>query len=132
MLNLCDQYLETNGSSDIFSSATMEPIHSSYFFEWIKEFGFWYKKIHGLAALAVCTLGSIVNILNLWIMSKREMRNPVTIILRGLAVADLLNKMEYIPFVAYIKFWLDPIHGWSLTTYPWAVFVLVHSIISQV
>lgn len=131
MSNLCDQFLGTNGSLDIFPSTT-EQILNSYSSDWIQGFGFWYKKIHGFAALAVCTLGSIVSIFNLWMMSKREMRKPVTIILRGLAVADLLNKMEYIPYVAFTKFWLDPIHGGSLTTYSWAIFVLAHSIISQV
>ncbi len=129
MLTFCDQY-QGNISLDDFPSA--ETVDDSYRIEWIQDFSVWYKSIHGYASIVVCVLGSILNVWNLFILSKKEMRTSANIILIGLAVADLLNMIEYIPFVTYMKLWPYKSNGMSEKTYSWAVFVLVHIILSQV
>lgn len=58
------------------------------------------------------------------------MHNPTNTILTGLALADLLNELEYMPFAICMKVLASP--GFPPKTYPWAVFVLAHSNFSQV
>ncbi len=130
MLTFCDQYQENNSSLD--DSSSTEIVDDFYRIEWIQEFGTWYKSIHGYASIVVCILGSILNVCNLFVLSKKEMRTSANIILIGLAVADLRNMLEYIPFVTYMKLWPYKSNGLSEKTYSWAVFVLVHIILSQV
>ncbi len=126
MFPFCDQYRANNTTS------STELVDNSYRIEWIQEFGSWYKSIHGYTSIIVCLFGSILNIWNLFILSKKEMRTATNILLIALAVADLLNMLEYIPFVTYMKLWPYKSNGLSEKTYSWAVFVLVHSIFSQV
>lgn len=74
----------------------------------------------------VCLFGAQANILNLIVLTRRDMINPTNAILTGLALADLLNMLEYIPYAFYLL-----LPG-SRTTYAWALFVLIHSNFSQV
>ncbi|ODM95268.1 Sex peptide receptor [Orchesella cincta] len=92
----------------------------------LKSFGDAYRGVHGYASLVVCLFGSIANILNLIVLTRREMINPTNIILTGLALADLLNMMEYVPYAIYMTYFKHE------KTYGWAMFVLMHSNFSQV
>ena len=58
-----------------------------------------YLPIHGYLALAVCLLGTAFNMVNMLVLTHKDMRlNPINIILTGIAVADCLVMVEYIPF----------------------------------
>lgn len=92
----------------------------------LKSFERSYKHVHGYTSLLVCMFGAQANILNLIVLTRKEMINPTNAILTGLALADLLNMMEYIPYAVYM------ILPGSKTTYAWALFVLIHSNFSQV
>lgn len=92
----------------------------------LKSFERSYKSVHGYTSLLVCLFGAQANILNLIVLTRKEMINPTNAILTGLALADLLNMMEYIPYAVYM------ILPGSKTTYAWALFVLIHSNFSQV
>ncbi|ODM90490.1 hypothetical protein Ocin01_16192 [Orchesella cincta] len=46
----------------------------------LKAFGDAYRGIHGYASLVVCLFGSIANILNLIVLTRREMINPTNAI----------------------------------------------------
>ncbi|ODM88012.1 Sex peptide receptor [Orchesella cincta] len=81
--------------------------------------------IHGYASLVVCLFGSIANILNLIVLTRREMINPTNAILTGLALADLLNMVEYVPYAIFMTYFKHE------KTYGWAMFVLMHSNFSQ-
>ncbi len=98
----------------------------------LQQFGLSYKKIHGYTSLAVCSFGTIANILNLIVLTRPDMKTPTNLILTGLAFADLLNMVEYIPFVIYSNFLPDPEDGKPRKSWEWAVFVLFHSNFSQV
>ncbi|XP_063972209.1 G-protein coupled receptor dmsr-1-like isoform X2 [Diachasmimorpha longicaudata] len=89
-----------------------------------------YVKVHGWASLLVCIFGLIANTLNIAVLSRREMSSPTNAILTGLAVADLLVMLEYIPYASHMYLY----HRSRKDTYSygWAVFVLVHSIFTQV
>jgi len=96
-----------------------------------KTFGNAYRRIHGYSSVTVCTFGVLANTLNLIVLTRKEMINSTNAILTGLALADLFNMVEYVPFAIYMNF-LPDVDGTERKTYPWAVYVLVHSNFSQV
>ena len=53
--------------------------------------------------MLVCILGTLFNLANILVLTHRDMRNPVNMILTGMAVADFLNNFEYIPFTAHMN-----------------------------
>ena len=53
--------------------------------------------------MLVCVLGTLFNLANILVLTHTDMRNPVNMILTGMAVADFLNNFEYIPFTAHMN-----------------------------
>ncbi|KAF7410168.1 hypothetical protein HZH68_004549 [Vespula germanica] len=89
-----------------------------------------YAQIHGWASLFVCIFGCIANSLNIAVLTRRDMRSPTNMILTGLAVADLLVMIEYVPYAIHLYLYRRPRR--DTFTYGWAVFVLFHSNFGQV
>ncbi|XP_015433844.1 PREDICTED: sex peptide receptor-like [Dufourea novaeangliae] len=89
-----------------------------------------YSQLHGWISLFVCVFGSIANILNILVLTRREMRSPTNIILTGLALADLLVMIDYIPYSFHLYLYRRSRR--DRFTYGWAVFVLFHSNFAQV
>lgn len=85
-----------------------------------------YKDIHGYLSLTVCIFGSIANILNICVLRTKQMRSPTNFILIGLAVADLLVMILYIPFTVHRN--IDPRRKFvQHFSYPWACFHKFHA-----
>lgn len=66
--------------------------------------------------LQVCIFGTIANILNIIVLTRKDMcKTPINQILKWLAVADMFVMIEYIPFTIYMyiipgkwdAIWLD-------------------------
>lgn len=94
----------------------------------LEQFSKDFKSYHMYLSLFVCIFGSILNILNIFILSTKQMRCPTNCILTSLAVADVLVMLEYIPF-AYL-------HDKSTTsshyfTYNFAAFIIFHALFTQ-
>ncbi|XP_017887759.1 sex peptide receptor-like [Ceratina calcarata] len=89
-----------------------------------------YTHLHGWISLFVCIFGSIANILNILVLTRREMRSPTNIILTGLAVADLLVMIDYIPYAFHLYLYRRSRR--DTFTYGWTIFVLFHSHFAQV
>ena len=53
--------------------------------------------------MLVCVLGTLFNLANILVLTHRDMRNPVNMILTGIAVADCLVMIEYIPFTIHMR-----------------------------
>lgn len=92
-----------------------------------------YNAIHGYLSLPVCIFGSIANILNIVVLTRREMRSPTNAILTGLAIADLLVMIDYIPFVLLENI-LPHMHysREKLLAYSSAWYIFFHSIFAQI
>lgn len=81
----------------------------------------------------MCVLGCIANILNVVVLTRREIRSPTNAILTGLAIADFLVMIDYIPYA-----WFDyilPHMNYSrktLFSYSTAWFIMFHSIFAQI
>ncbi|KAB0795454.1 hypothetical protein PPYR_12293 [Photinus pyralis] len=91
-----------------------------------------YRSVHGYLSILVCVFGSIANILNICVLSRREMRSPTNAILTGLAVADLLVMLEYIPFSCHVYFDPNARYTASYFSYGWAIFMAFHALFAQV
>lgn len=91
-----------------------------------------YEKIHGPLSLFVCIFGSVTNVLNICVLTTKEMRCPTNLILTGLAVADLLVMLEYIPFTYHRYIDIKKRQYSRNFSYEWAVFTKFHAIFSQV
>ena len=57
--------------------------------------------------MLVCVVGTLFNLANILVLTHKDMRNPVNMILTGIAIADCLNMLEYIPFSVHM-YLLDP------------------------
>ena len=62
-----------------------------------------YLPFHGYLSLAVSLVGTIFNLVNMLVLTHKDMRsNPINLMLTGIAVADCLVLMEYIPFTIHM------------------------------
>ena len=62
-----------------------------------------YISIHGYLVLLVCTVGTLFNLVNIVVLTHKDMRgNPINIILTGIAVADCLVMCEHVPFAFHM------------------------------
>lgn len=109
-----------------------DKINFTYCGAGFEEFSNEYQKIHGYLSLIVCKFGSIANILNIAVLSRREMRSPTNAILTGLAVADLLVMLDYIPYAWHVYLSSKSRLDNDRFSYGWTTFVLFHSLFSQV
>ncbi|XP_014205864.1 sex peptide receptor-like [Copidosoma floridanum] len=88
-----------------------------------------YRAYHGYVALLVCGFGTLANLLNVAVLTRKELwRAGVNRILTGLAACDVLVMLEYMLFAVY-EYLVLPER--RLFPYGWAVFVLFHMHFSQ-
>lgn len=90
-----------------------------------------YFDYHGYASLLVCAFGSVANVLNIAVLTRKEMVSPTNAILTGLAVADLLVMVEYVPFAYHMYMRPADYPRADRFSYEWSLFVLLHSDFSQ-
>lgn len=57
-----------------------------------------YKPIHGYLATIVCVFGVIANVLNIIVLTRKNMVSSTNIILTGLAISDGLTMAFYFPY----------------------------------
>ncbi|XP_011311544.1 probable G-protein coupled receptor B0563.6 [Fopius arisanus] len=96
---------------------------------YIRQLALSYRIYHGYVALVVCLFGTVANILNIVVLTRKDMAMaPINRILTGLATADMLVMVEYIPFAVY-EYLLLPEH--QRFPYYGAVFVLFHMHFAQ-
>ncbi|KAG8322351.1 G-protein coupled receptor dmsr-1-like [Homalodisca vitripennis] len=98
---------------------------------WLRDATTSYRHLHGYIALLVCVFGTIANILNVVVLTRKEMAAaPINRILTGIAVADMLVMLDYIPFATYMYIIRLPNEAPDFS-YSGALFVLFHMHFSQ-
>ncbi|KAF0289506.1 Sex peptide receptor [Amphibalanus amphitrite] len=88
-----------------------------------------YRKVHGYLALAVCIFGLTTNILSIVVLTRKTMVSPTNAILAGLAIADIMVMVMYVPFT--LNYYLQAF-GRTSFSYGWAVFMLTYVHVTQV
>lgn len=70
-----------------------------------------YQPIHGYLATIICVFGVVANILNIVVLTRKNMQTSTNVILTGLAISDGLTMAAYIPYALL----LYVIHGTRIT-----------------
>lgn len=97
----------------------------------LKDFELSCINVHLYLSLMVCIFGSVANVLNICVLTTKNMRIPTNFILTGLAVADLLVMLEYLPFA--LSVYLHPIlQKPENFTKAKAYFLYFHAVFSQI
>ncbi|XP_076165870.1 G-protein coupled receptor dmsr-1 [Ptiloglossa arizonensis] len=95
----------------------------------VRDLALEYKKYHSYVALIVCLFGTLANMLNIVVLTRKEMvATPINRILTGLAITDMLVMIEYIPFAIYVYIVLPKRQTFP---YGWAAFILFHMHFAQ-
>ncbi|KAG8190890.1 hypothetical protein JTE90_010315 [Oedothorax gibbosus] len=102
-----------------------EEVEYPYYGNYLAQYRDAYNAIHGYLSLAFCIFGITANLLNIIVLTRRNMISPTNAILIGLAVSDILVMSSYIPFTYhhYIRTGLTEEEKFS---YDWAIFTLFH------
>lgn len=91
-----------------------------------------YKPVHGYLAASVCVFGVVANMLNIIVLTRKNMVSSTNIILTGLAISDGLTMAFYFPWALQMYV----IHGTAVSldrdTEGCAKFQLSYAIISVV
>ncbi|XP_076284385.1 G-protein coupled receptor dmsr-1 isoform X2 [Lasioglossum baleicum] len=135
-MNRLDNYTEllntlniTSEDLDYVNNYTTDVLPGCYCSGTVKDIADKYKNYHGYVALMVCVFGTLANMLNIVVLTRKNMVTaPINKILTGLATADMLVMLEYIPFAIY-KYIVLPKR--PIFPYGWAVFVLFHMHFTQ-
>ncbi|XP_053685341.1 G-protein coupled receptor dmsr-1 [Sabethes cyaneus] len=89
-----------------------------------------YKSMHGYITLVICVFGTIANILNIIVLTRKEMSKiPINRILKWLSVTDMFVMIEYIPFAFYMYSILPDRRDYP---YSWAVYLMFHMHFTQI
>jgi hypothetical protein len=57
-----------------------------------------YSSLHGYISLAICAVGIPLNIINIVVLTRKNMQTPINCLLTWLAVADMATMISYVPF----------------------------------
>ncbi|CAD5216903.1 unnamed protein product [Bursaphelenchus okinawaensis] len=63
-----------------------------------------YDKIHILLSTTICVFGSISNIVNILVLTRKNMRTPINIFLTGLSMAQFLLGTNYLALMVFEYF----------------------------
>ncbi|XP_078033982.1 G-protein coupled receptor dmsr-1 [Augochlora pura] len=130
--NITDEdidYVNNYNFENLTSQKTTDETSGCYCNGTVRNLTVEYKNYHGYVSLIVCLFGTLANMLNIVVLTRKNMVTaPINKILTGLATADMLVMLEYIPFAIY-KYIVLP----KRPTFPygWAVFVLFHMHFTQ-
>lgn len=89
-----------------------------------------YAQYHGHLAIVVCIFGTFTNLINVAVLTRKDMAcAPINRILTGLAVADMMLMIEYMPFAYYYHVELPGKLNFPFSA---AVFMLFHIHFTQI
>ncbi|KAK3104370.1 hypothetical protein FSP39_000402 [Pinctada imbricata] len=98
----------------------------------LQRFAVGYRPIHGYLAITVCVFGVLANVLNIVVLTQKNMQTSTNVILTGLAISDALTMAAYFPYVLVMYV----IHGTDINperdTYSAAAFQMSYAIFSVV
>ena len=60
-----------------------------------------YGRWHGYITLTICAIGIPLNILNIIVLTRKNMQTPINCILTCLAVSDIATMISYVPFAIH-------------------------------
>ncbi|KAF8782900.1 Sex peptide receptor like protein [Argiope bruennichi] len=97
-----------------------------YYGDQLEVYRNFYSSIHGYISIMVCLFGITANCMNIIVLTRKNMVSPINVILTGLAVADMMVMISYVPFSLhnYVRTGLEEKEKF---TFGWALFTLFHA-----
>ncbi|KAL3069334.1 hypothetical protein niasHS_018059 [Heterodera schachtii] len=114
-------------STDVFQLPDQSPVYE--ILKTIKEF---YQPIHTYLSIVLCAVGTVCNVCNIVVLTRKKMRSPVNLILCAMACCDtvvLSSNMVYTTHYTFVAFNNCVPKNWS---YGWCVFLISHAHLSLV
>ncbi|EPB67947.1 hypothetical protein ANCCEY_12961 [Ancylostoma ceylanicum] len=107
------------------------PNHSVVY-DFFREVHVFYKPIHTYLSIIMCIFGTVANFCNIVVLTRRQMRTPVNMILTAMACCDtvvLFSNLIYTTHYSFVAFKHCHPRHWS---YGWALFLIAHAHLSLV
>uniref|UniRef100_A0A914HGY4 G-protein coupled receptors family 1 profile domain-containing protein n=1 Tax=Globodera rostochiensis TaxID=31243 RepID=A0A914HGY4_GLORO len=114
-------------STDVFQLPDQSP-----FYELLKTIKEFYQPIHTYLSIVLCAVGTLCNVCNIVVLTRKKMRSPVNLILCAMACCDtvvLSSNMVYTTHYTFVAFNNCVPKNWS---YGWCVFLISHAHLSLV
>ncbi|XP_065209250.1 G-protein coupled receptor dmsr-1-like [Planococcus citri] len=83
-----------------------------------------FEEIYGYLSLTICLLGSVGNLLNVWVFTRKNMLSSMNVLLIGLTAADLVVLLVNIPYTLHQYLRPETFPYRDLYTYGWTLFSL--------
>ena len=100
-----------------------EPYESPVLHNFSAMYGNW----HGYITLTICAIGIPLNLVNVTVLTRKNMQTPINCILTWLAVSDIATMVSYIPFSVhfYIEHSSNSISA-TKNSLSWMTFLMVY------
>ncbi|XP_068245098.1 G-protein coupled receptor dmsr-1-like [Palaemon carinicauda] len=120
-----NETLPRNDSFDnAVSSTSLEAYNQFCRFDFLDVYKWWHCRL----AVCIGLIGAVANILTVTTLTRKNMSTPTNLLLLGLAVADMLVVLEYVPYAASRL-----LGGQALSrSKGHALYILIHAHLSQV
>ncbi|CAJ0590452.1 unnamed protein product [Cylicocyclus nassatus] len=106
--------------------------NQSVVYDFFREVHLFYKPIHTYLSIIMCIFGTVANFCNIVVLTRRQMRTPVNMILTAMACCDtvvLFSNLIYTTHYSFVAFKHCHPRHWS---YGWALFLIAHAHLSLV
>ncbi|KAH3783675.1 hypothetical protein DPMN_161618 [Dreissena polymorpha] len=86
-----------------------------------------YSMVHGYVSLVICAIGIPLNLLNIVVLTRKNMQTPINCMLTWLAVFDMATMVSYVPFAVhfYCEYPANSISP-QKNSWAWMNFLLVY------
>ncbi|KAI1722870.1 serpentine type 7TM GPCR chemoreceptor srw domain-containing protein [Ditylenchus destructor] len=104
----------------------------SIIYDWLFAIHAFYRPIHTYVSIVLCALGAVCNFCNIVVLTRKQMRTPVNMILTAMACCDtvvLFSNLVYTTHYTFVAFANCHPRHWS---YGWAMFLIAHAHLSLV
>ena len=93
----------------------------------LQNFSAMYGNWHGYITLTICVIGIPLNLVNVTVLTRKNMQTPINCILTWLAVSDIATMVSYIPFSVhfYIEHSSNSISA-TKNSLSWMTFLMVY------
>ncbi|GAB6031340.1 hypothetical protein CHUAL_009124 [Chamberlinius hualienensis] len=125
--NDLDYWNQALTTRQTFNFTSSSPHSSEFCSQDFKAFRESFLDIHGVFSTIVCLFGLITNILNIIVLTRKDMVSPTNAILTGLAIADMLVMLDYLPFTLYTYILSGQLHRCVRYSYSLSWSTLFHA-----
>lgn len=95
----------------------------------LRRFRSLYEPYHGYLCTAICSFGILTNLINVVVLTKRQMRTSINVLLTGIAFCDMGTMASYLIYIVHFVL-SDHACNPYLYTYGWMFFLMCHVMLS--